>query len=216
VHRPMDEHQDLLAGTSPYLTLDAINAVRFSQIVAVLEGSQEWSDIMDDDLEKRLRSQGLDDISSRAAIRWDDATLLFTACADLGHRGEGTKLQAGVSPERFGRFPYGDGSPLSYLVEWMRPSDLDGDSLQTILTHLESLQHRVPESMKNGISGLEIRGWLDGEEIKQLRMAMTSRLWVPAADEPLDGGCHDAAKHLLALLRAAEKRRVGVLLRAHI
>jgi hypothetical protein len=69
--------------------------------------------------------------------------------------------------------------------------------------------------MKKGSSGLVLRGWLDGKEIKQLRLAITSRLWTPAADEPLDGGCHDAAKHLLALLRAAEKRRVGVLLRAH-
>ena len=211
----MDEHEDLLAGTSPYLTLDAINPVRFSRMVAVLEGTQEWSEIVDDDLEVRLRSQGIDDISNRAAIPWDDATLLFTACADLGMRGEGAKLQANISNERFGRFPYGDGSPLSYLVEWMRPSEGDSDSLQTILTHLDSLQNRVPERMKKGIAGLEIRGWLDGKEIKQLRMAMTSRRWTPAADEPLDGGCHDAAKHLLALLRAAEKRRVGVLLRAH-
>ncbi len=211
----MDEHGDFLAGTSPFLTLDAINPLRFTKMVAVLESGQNWDDILDDDLEARLRSQGLDDISTRAAIPWDDATLLFTACVDLGHRGEGTSLQASVSNERFGRFPYGDGSPLSYLIEWMRPSDKDSNSLQVILTHLDFLQNRVPERMKNGLAGLEIRGWLDGDEIKQLRMAMTSRQWVPAADEPLDGGCHDAAKHLLAILRTAEKRRVGVLLRAH-
>ena len=211
----MDEHEDLLTGTSPFLTLDAINPIRFSKMVAVLEGSQEWSEIVDDDLEKRLRSQGLDDISNRNAIPWDDATLLFTACADLGMRGEGAKLQASISNERFGRFPYGDGSPLSYLVQWMRPSSEDSGSLQTILSHIDSLQNRIPERMKKGSSGLELKGWLDGEEIKQLRLAITSRRWTPAADEPLDGGCHDAAKHLLALLRAAEKRRVGVLLRAH-
>ena len=211
----MDEHEDLLTGTSPFLTLDAINPIRFSKMVAVLKGSQEWSEIVDDDLEKRLRSQGLDDISNRNAIPWDDATLLFTACADLGMRGEGAKLQASISNERFGRFPYGDGSPLSYLVQWMRPSSEDSGSLQTILSHINSLQNRIPERMKKGSNGLELRGWLDGEEIKQLRLAITSRRWTPAADEPLDGGCHDAAKHLLALLRAAEKRRVGVLLRAH-
>ncbi len=215
MHRSMDEHEGLLAGTSPFLALYAINPIRFSRIVAVLEGSQEWGEIVDDELESRLRSQGLDDLSNRDAIPWDDATLLFTACADLGMRGEGAKIQASISNERFGRFPYGDGSPLSYLVEWMRPSGKDSDSLQTILTHIDSLQNRVPERMKKGNNGLELRGWLDGEEIKQLRIAMTSRRWTPAADEPLDGGCHDAAKHLLALLRAAEKRRVGVLLRVH-
>jgi hypothetical protein len=211
----MDEHEDLLTGTSPFLTLDAINPIRFSKMVAVLEGTQEWSEIVDDDLAIRLQSQGLDDISDRNSIPWDDATLLYTACADLGMRGEGAKLQASISNDRFGRFPYGDGSPLSYLVQWMRPSSEDSGSLQTILSHIDSLQNRIPERMKKGSSGLELKGWLDGEEIKQLRLAITSRLWTPAADEPLDGGCHDAAKHLLALLRAAEKRRVGVLLRAH-
>ncbi len=215
MHRPMDEHEDLLTGTSPFLTLDAINPIRFSKMVAVLEGTQEWSEIVDDDLAIRLQSQGLDDISDRNSIPWDDATLLYTACADLGMRGEGAKLQASISNDRFGRFPYGDGSPLSYLVQWMRPSSEDSGSLQTILSHIDSLQNRIPERMKKGSSGLELKGWLDGEEIKQLRLAITSRLWTPAADEPLDGGCHDAAKHLLALLRAAEKRRVGVLLRAH-
>ncbi len=211
----MDEHEDLLTGTSPFLTLDAINPIRFSKMVAVLEGTQEWSEIVDDDLAIRLQSQGLDDISDRNSIPWDDATLLYTACADLGMRGEGAKLQASISNDRFGRFPYGDGSPLSYLVQWMRPSSEDSGSLQTILSHIDSLQNRIPERMKKGSSGLELKGWLEGEEIKQQRLAITSRLWTPAADEPLDGGCHDAAKHLLALLRAAEKRRVGVLLRAH-
>lgn len=215
MHRSMDEHEDLLAGTSPFLTLDAINPIRFSRMVAVLEGSQKWSEIMDDDLQARLRSQGLEDISNRDAIPWDDATLLFTACAAVGERGEGAKLQAGISNDRFGRFPYGDGSPLSYLAQWMRPLGKERNSLQTILSHIDSLQNRIPEPMKRGLGGLEMRGWLDGDEIKQLRIAITSRRWTPAADEPLDGGCHDAAKHLLALLRAAEKRRVGVLLRAH-
>jgi hypothetical protein len=211
----MGEHEDLLTGTSPFLTLDAINPILFSKMVAVLEGTQEWSEIVDDNLAIRLQSQGLDDISNRNAIPWDDATLLYTACADLGMRGEGAKLQASISNERFGRFPYGDGSPLSYLVQWMRPSSEDSGSLQTILSHIDSLQNRIPERMRKESSGLVLKGWLDGEEIKQLRLALTSRLWTPAADEPLDGGCHDAAKHLLALLRAAEKRRVGVLLRAH-
>ncbi len=215
MHRPMDEHGDWLAGTSPFLTLDAINAIRFSEMIEVLEGTKDWEAIIDEDLEIRLQSQGIENSSNRDSIPWDDATLLFTACVDLGRRGEGATLHAGVSNERFGRFPYGDGSPLTYLVEWMRPSAKDSEYFTTILSHIEYLRNRIPDSMKNGIGGLDMRGWLDVEEIKTLRMAITSRRWIPAADEPLDGGCHDAAKHLLALLRAAEKRRVGVLLRAH-
>ena len=211
----MDEHEDWLAGTSPFLTLDAINAIRFSGMIAVLEGTKDWDEILDEDLETRLQSQGMENISNRDSIPWDDATLLFTACVDLGQRGEGTTLQAGVSNERFGRFPYGDGSPLSYILEWIRPSAKKSEYFETIISHIEYLQNRIPKNMQNGIGGLDIRGWLGTEEIKTLRIAITSQRWTPAADEPLDGGCHDAAKHLLALLRAAEKRRVGVLLRAH-
>ncbi|MBT5184603.1 MAG: hypothetical protein HOM47_05465, partial [Euryarchaeota archaeon] len=44
---------------------------------------------------------------------------------------------------------------------------------------------------------------------------LSTAIWTPAADEPLDGGCQDAAKNIVALLRSAEKRKCGVLLRVH-
>ena len=66
-----------------------------------------------------------------------------------------------------------------------------------------------------GFGRLEMRGWLTAEEVTSLRKALTSKCWMPSADEPLDGGCQDAAKHLVALLRAAEKRFCGVVFRVH-
>ena len=68
--------------------------------------------------------------------------------------------------------------------------------------------------MEKGIGRLDMRGWLTLDETTELRKALTSKYWMPA-NEPLDGGCQDAAKHLLALIRAAEKRRCGILLRVH-
>ena len=78
-----------------------------------------------------------------------------------------------------------------------------------------------PMPLEAGISRerfgrLEMRGWLTLEEVTELRKALTSKCWMPSADEPLDGGCQDAAKHLVALLRAAEKRYCGVVFRVHI
>jgi hypothetical protein len=81
---------------------------------------------------------------------------------------------------------------------------------------LEKLGSRMSgTSMEEGVGRLNIRGWLTNEETTILRKAIMSLCWTPAAEEPLDGGCQDAAKHLLAMLRAAEKRRCGVLLRIH-
>ena len=81
---------------------------------------------------------------------------------------------------------------------------------------LEKLGTRMNgTSMEKGIGRLDIRGWLDFGDTTKLRKLLTSKCWTPAADEPLDGGCQDAAKHLIALLRAAEKRKCGVLLRVH-
>ena len=62
---------------------------------------------------------------------------------------------------------------------------------------------------------MDIRGYLSAEEVRILRLGLAGRGWSVTADEPLDGGMRDASKHLIAVLRAAERRDVGVFLRAH-
>jgi len=129
--------------------------------------------------------------------------------------GRPAPLEAGVSKEKFGRFPYGDGSSITYIQEWIRENKrMDGFTELTEL--IDCLSTRLVDTKKeNGIGGLTMKGWLTIEEVKELKKLITSRCWMPAADEPLDGGCQDAAKHFLAMLRSAEKRNCGILLRIH-
>ena len=51
--------------------------------------------------------------------------------------------------------------------------------------------------------------------VKELRKNLASRAWTASYDEPLDGGVADVAKHFTTLLKAAERRRVGLALRTH-
>ena len=39
--------------------------------------------------------------------------------------------------------------------------------------------------------------------------------WGVASDEPLDGGVRDIIKHVVAILRSAERNQVGLMLRSH-
>jgi hypothetical protein len=65
------------------------------------------------------------------------------------------------------------------------------------------------------LSGLHICGILDMNEAHQLRKFFTGRMWSVSAEEPLDGGVRDAIKHLVQILKSAERRGVGVMLRSH-
>jgi hypothetical protein len=208
---------DALAGTTPFFTLDAILPRTGAVEQALLNSS--WSELIsnDDDLLIRLASQGIADTSNREIIPWDDANLFFLSCIELDRQKRPAPLEAGISKERFGRFPYGDGSPLSYLRTWARPSGRDQGDWEKMEVLLESLATRLLNtSIQSGVGRMELHGWLSMTEVTTLRKCIMSRCWTPSSDEPLDGGTHDAGKHLGALLRSAEKRNSGVLLRAHI
>ncbi len=209
--------EDALAGTTPFFTLDAILPRTAAVEQALLNDT--WPDLIsnDDDLLIRLASQGIADASSRKAIPWDDANLFFLSCIELDRQNRPAPLEAGISRERFGRFPYGDGSPLTYLKMWVRPSGRNQEGWERMETLLELLGTRLLNtSLQSGVGRMESHGWLSNTEVTTLRKSIVSRCWNPSSDEPLDGGAHDAAKHLVALLRSAEKRDSGVLLRAHI
>ena len=209
--------EDALAETSPFLTLDPVIPHRLQAVQEALM-SGAWKELIsnDDDLRIRLITQGVKNPEDRESIIWDDANLFFLSCIDTTKDGKPNHLEAGISKERFGRFPYGDGSPLSYLAEWLRDSHREPEIMEKMQMLLEKISsHLKGTSLEAGAGRIRMLGWLDGKETTQLRKCLTSRCWKSAADEPLDGGCNDAAKHLLALLRAAEKRKVGVLLSVH-
>jgi len=209
--------EEALESTTPFLTIDPMVSERLDPVHKALSGG-DWRKVVQEDkeLEMRLRSQGVETPLDRSSISWDDANLFFLSCVKLSPIGQPMPLEAGISKERFGRFPFGDGSPMTYLRDWIRDSRRDTNRLEDLSNLLEKLATRLSgTSMEKGIGRLEMRGWLTKSETTELRKCLTSKCWMPAANEPLDGGCHDAAKHLVALLRAAEKRNCGILLRVH-
>lgn len=209
--------EEALESTSAFFTLDPMVSDRLVSTFDALSGG-DWSKLIsnDDDLKQRLESQGVDSPEKRENISWDDSNLFFLSCIHLTSIGKPMPLEAGLSRERFGRFPYGDGSAITYLRDWIRDSRRKPETLEELADLMEKLATRMSgTSMETGFGRLEMLGWLTGDEVTTLRKALTSKCWMPSADEPLDGGCQDAAKHLVALLRAAEKRSCGVVLRVH-
>tara|TARA_B100000401_G_scaffold300791_1_gene206576 strand:+ start:1022 stop:1657 length:636 start_codon:yes stop_codon:yes gene_type:complete len=209
--------EEALESTTPFMTIDPMVSNRLESVYSALING-DWKSLIlnDEELKKRLESQGVENPEDRSSIKWDDANIFFLSCVALSPIGQPLPLEAGISKERFGRFPFGNGSALSYLREWIRDSKRNPDSLEILADLLEKLDSRMSgTSMERGIGRLDMRGWLTLNETIELRKALTSKCWMPAASEPLDGGCQDAAKHLLALIRAAEKRRCGILLRVH-
>ena len=210
--------EEAIDATTAFFTLDPMVSDRLEPAFAAISGNG-WSKLIanDSELRSRLESQGVDNPEQRDSISWDDANLFFLSCIQLTSIGKPMPLEAGISRERFGRFPFGDGSPISYLRDWIRDSRRKPEVLEQLSDLMEKLATRMSgTSMEKGFGRLEMRGWLTVEEVTELRKALTSKCWMPSADEPLDGGCQDAAKHLVALLRAAEKRYCGVVFRVHI
>ena len=209
--------EEALESTTPFLTIDPMVSDRLETVFSALTDG-DWGNMIvnDEELKTRLISQGVENPEDRNSIKWDDANIFFLSCVALSPIGHPLPLEAGISKERFGRFPHGDGSPLTYLRDWIRDSKRNPESLEILSDLLEKLDTRLSgTSIERGIGRLDMRGWLTLTETSELRKAITSKCWMPAANEPLDGGCQDAAKHLLAMLRAAEKRRCGILLRVH-
>ena len=69
-------------------------------------------------------------------------------------------------------------------------------------------------NFSSGIGGLRIHGWITSEEaLTDLRKAIKSGQWGVASDEPLDGGVRDIIKHVVAILRSAERNQVGLMLK---
>ncbi len=209
------------ANTAPFHTLDPI---RGDVMEAVFEASQEpnskqaWSKMLDLDPTRSNRLGADAAATCRADVSIDDATLVFLL--GLERREDGTRLEVADDrhTERFGRFPSGDGSLLTYLLDWMRPTRGHEGAFDNLFTLVRKLAEGIDEAHPNaseGPGGLRLHGWLDVGEIKDLRVGLMGRGWTVAGDEPLDGGLRDAVKHLAAMLRGAERRRVGLLHRSH-
>lgn len=222
-----------LASTSPFYTLDACNGLLAEKIITAIEMSgddsvEAWKSLVSQEeaLLERLNSQGISTQNDLSSIKWDHATLLFTTTIELSKDGRPVPLGEILTRERFGRFPWEDGSLLGYFLTYIRPNraitDNDGqdiyDTIVSLLTKLTSYcteQHRGHRNYEDGFGGMNIKGFITSEEVKLLRRNLSSRTWTASYDEPLDGGVADAAKHFMTLLKSAERRDVGVMFRTH-
>jgi hypothetical protein len=210
---------DTLDGaTSPFITLDACDGDLARRIVSALDASaagdnQPWSGLVNNTptLMQRLIEQGVKTPVNRTAIPWDDPTLLFTSCVVLTKEGQTVPLGDVKARERVGRFPHGDGSSISYMIEHMRPNN-QGSAISQRMGMDEILI--LLEQLNSGLSDKHV-GNSRYNEGTSLRRGLAGRGWSVTADEPIDGGMRDASKNLIAVLRAAERRDVGMFLRSH-
>lgn len=227
----MDE--SALSSTSPFYTLDAFNGQWANGLITAVEDAQSgntstWSEyiVQHSDIAQRLSTQGIKEPQNFESIQWDPATLLFTVCVEITADGRPLPLGDRLNRERFGRFPYGNGSALDYLLEFIRPNrsitDNDGqDIYDLIIDDLRTLSAGCTEEFRghalfeSGFGGMNIQGYLSSEQVRTLRKNLASRTWTASYEEPLDGGVADVAKHFIALLKAAERRQVGIVLRSH-
>ena len=206
--------------TTPFYTLDAIDDEIFALIVKS-EKDEDWKEILQNNsIKDRLTSQGIIALE-RNEIRWDDATLLFTLGLKLDNNNIPIKLGDLKNRERFGRFPSTDGSALNYFSEYTKATRRDSSLVnRPTFDELMELINKLNKGLENtsfssGIGGLRIHGWITSEEATDLRKAIKSGQWGVASDEPLDGGVRDIIKHVVAILRSAERNQVGLMLRSH-
>lgn len=210
------------AKVTPFYTFDGIDGIVAGPLMASLDsGSEaEWSALLQSypDLELRLKVEGADPPAPRTGIDWDDGTLFFISTIARGADGSPAEpLDRGHSRERLGRFPHDDGNPVGYLCNHLKVREADsplGGLLEALRSRLTEA-HRGHDRLSSALAGMDLRGWLSDAEVSELRKCLQQHSWGPDADEPIDGGVRDITRHLLVLLKSAEKRGLGLLFRSH-
>lgn len=148
----------------------------------------------------------------------DPATMLMLSLMNWQEGGRAPKpLDSGHSRERLGRFPSEDGNAIEYLFAHTK----EGDGSRGLHRLLEKLGRGLCESslgesgFSNGAGGIELLGWISLGEVLELKKEVGRGAWSVASEEPHDGGVQDAFRHLLVILRSAERRGCGLLMRRH-
>ena len=221
----MSELEEWLAATAPFHTFEACNTTKLELALATLaeadtsteKGPAAFKAMMNnDEIVVRLKSQGIIKPNSRTEIDWDDATLAWL-CSLPGIDGLPEPLGNDISRERIGRFAWGDGNPLSYLLEFISPMD-DGEELLALISEFTqrfSASNVGHGNFRNGTGGMCLLGYLSDKEAGELRQLLSRGKWAVSSDEVFDGGVREIAKYLVIVLRQASSRGNGVLLRAH-
>ena len=143
----------------------------------------------------------------------DSANLFFVLMIDQDSEGKLRRPldDTGVNREAFGRIP-GEFSPIEYICEFIIPNI--GNNKVTFLLNLLSKRFEN-HPCEIGRGGTIIRGAISGEETIELKNNLLSKEWKIDQKEPIDGGVAEIIRLLLLLLRKAESRKCGVMLREH-
>lgn len=219
----MHELEVLSGSTTPFHTFDPCEGERLERTVSAIQActSGDESSLLEicaEEVPQALfKAEGIE-VGSRSDIPWDDATLAWMLSLPSGESIP-EPLDNGKARERLGRYPWGDGSPISYLIAHLTSPSGEEDS--PIIEHLGNLQGRLSaertgnDSFSNGAGRLCLCGYLMNDEVGNLRRLLMTGAWGVSADEPYDGGVREVVKHLVVILRGAQARGVGVLLRSH-
>ena len=148
----------------------------------------------------------------------DPATILMLSLMEWQEGGRApSPLDSGHSRERLGRFPSEDGNAIEYLFAHTK----EGGDSRGLHRLLEKLGRGLCEAslgepgFSNGAGGIELLGWIGVGEVLELKKEVERGAWSVASEEPHDGGVQDAFRHLLVILRSAERRGCGLLMRRH-
>ena len=165
------------------------------------------------------RSASLPILIEGEGVRFDRATMLFLASLDWKETGETPEqLCKNNIKEKIGRFPTSDGNAIKYLL---KNTSLDSDD-NKFHEVLSKLMNGLSEDslgfsgFQRGMGGLELMGWLSSEEVVETLKIIKEGEWSISADEPYDGGVQEIIRHLVMILRVAERRSCGILMRRHI
>ena len=149
---------------------------------------------------------------------YDHATSLFLAALER-KKGGGMPipLDNGLARDRIGRFPSEDGNAIEYILQFTneKVDEKNFHKLLIKLTNGLSTENLGEEGFDKGVAGMELLGWLNNKEVKILLNSMQSGKWSIKSNETIDGGVRDTLRHLLTLLKAAERRDCGIMMRKH-
>ena len=121
---------DQVSGTtSAFYTLHSCEADIALYISSMLQKNGEaknesWKALLADNptLKQRLIEQGMGESSTIEEISWDDSMLLFLCSINIDEEGKPLAIGESLRREKFGRFPFGNGSLIGYLIEFLRPN----------------------------------------------------------------------------------------------
>ena len=200
---------------SAFYTFDPIR-IDVDNIINSIEKS------MDGEHEELIEIMGennaLSNLKQGKKSNYDRATTLFVSILDWQENGSAPiPLDRDNVKERIGRFPTSDGNSIKYLLD--NTSDEDHESkLHELLIKL--MKGLLPENLgykeyDKGVAGLELMGWINSDEVSELKNTIQKGRWIVSAKEPYDGGVQEIFRNLVKLLKSAERRNCGILMRKH-